>query len=266
MRIPILGTCILLSACSPQPMPPSGSPDSADSPGSPPPATVIPTPSSETRSHPAGWRGRSWLDQHLDGATHLKANPADLVLIGDSITQSFGGEGRQTGQPGASALAEALPGVRIVNQGISGDRTQHVLWRLENGALGGRCPRFIAVMIGTNNLPHDSAREIELGIRAITRHIQATCPESTLLLHAVPPRGIDPTDPMRETAIRVNHAIRRLASHPSITWVDPWTGAVTEDGTLNPELMAGDGVHLAPGGYRAWAAALRSQVKSGSGP
>ncbi|MCH2163010.1 MAG: GDSL-type esterase/lipase family protein, partial [Phycisphaerales bacterium] len=231
-----------------------------------PSATVIPVPSPETRSQAAGWRGRSWLDQHLDGSSHLKGNPADLVLIGDSITQSFGGEGRQTGQPGASALAEALPGLAVANQGISGDRTQHLLWRLDNSALGGRCPEFIAVMIGTNNLPHDSDEDIILGIEEVARRIRAACPESTLLLHAIPPRGHDSTDAMRGKVLRANTSIRTLADRDRVEWVDPWTEAVAEDGTLNPKVMAGDGVHLAPGGYRAWAMALRRQIAPNSIP
>ncbi|MCH2161590.1 MAG: GDSL-type esterase/lipase family protein [Phycisphaerales bacterium] len=258
--MPLSSLCLALFACSPQPV--AGPGETATT----PPATVIPVPSPETRSHAAGWRGRSWLDQHQDGSTHLEGNPVQLVLIGDSITQSFGGEGRQTGQPGAEALAEALPGVAVANQGISGDRTQHVLWRLENAALGGRCPGFIAVMIGTNNLPHDSAEEIVLGIEEIARRIRLACPESTLLLHAVPPRGHAPNDAMRRKVMEVNTTIRTLCTRDGVEWVDPWTEAVAEDGTLNPKVMAGDGVHLAPGGYQAWASALGEHVVRPSTP
>ena len=38
-----------------------------------------------------------------------------------------------------------------MNLGIGGDRTQHVLWRLDNGNIDGIKPKLAVLMIGTNN-------------------------------------------------------------------------------------------------------------------
>lgn len=226
------------------------------------PPSITPAPSGETRTHAAGWGERSWLDQHGDGVAFLRDSDhprgADLVLLGDSITQSFGGEGRRTGQPGRSALAAALPGLVIANQGISGDRTQHLIWRLEEGALAGREPRFVAVMIGTNNLPHDAGAEIGAGVVEVVRVIRRLSPDSDILLLAIPPRGVEPSDPMRRRRMIANALARSFAeSNPRVTWVDPWAAFLDDDGRPRPGLMAGDAVHFGPEGYAVWADHLR---------
>lgn len=230
-----------------------------------PPASLTPAASPETRSHPAGWQGRSWQDQHEDGVAFLRESDhprgADLVLLGDSITQSFGGEGRQTGQPGRTALVAALPGLVIANQGISGDRTQHLRWRLEHDALAGRAPRFVAVMIGTNNLPHDSGAEIGAGVIEVVRTIRRVAPDSTVLLHAIPPRGAEPDDPMRRRRDVANTLARSFAAtDPAVVWVDPWESLLDVDGRPIPGLMSNDAVHLGLFGYSLWAHHLRDAI------
>ena len=232
----------------------------------PPPETVRPVPSSETRSRAAGWGDRSWRDQHEDGRRFLREsghpNGADLVLLGDSITQSFGGEGRRTGQPGRTALVTALPDLVVANQGISGDRTQHLLWRLENGALAGRNPGFVAVMIGTNNLPHDEGAEIGAGMIEVVRAVRRIAPSSVVLLHAIPPRGTEPDDPMRGRAALANAQARSFAeTDPRIVWIDPWPSLLDENDRPRPGFMAGDAVHFGPKGYTLWATRLQEVVR-----
>ena len=43
---------------------------------------------------------------------------------------------------------------KTVNSGISGDKTQHVLWRAENLVISSSV-KFIIVYFGTNNLDYD---------------------------------------------------------------------------------------------------------------
>ena len=229
-----------------------------------PPNTVQPTPSTENRSRAAGWGERSWLDQHEDGRRFLKESShpsgADLLLLGDSITQSFGGQGRRTGQPGREALQGSLPGLVVANQGISGDRTQHLIWRIRNGALANRQPRWIAVMIGTNNLPHDDAGEIALGIQKVVEELRAISPDSIVLLHAVPPRGVRSDDPMRKRADETNRIARTFADGQRVRWVDPWPVLLDEAGRPRTGFLAADGVHLGPDGYGAWAGRLKLEL------
>lgn len=230
----------------------------------PPPNTVQPVPSPETRSRAAGWGERSWLDQHEDGRRFLKESShpsgADLLLLGDSITQSFGGKGRRTGQPGREALGRSLPRLVVANQGISGDRTQHLIWRIRNDALASRQPPWIAVMIGTNNLPHDEAPAIALGIRKVVDELRTISPDSVVLLHAVPPRGLRSDDPMRKRADETNRIARTFADGRQVRWVDPWPVLLDDEGRPRAGFLATDGVHLGPDGYQAWASRLKKEI------
>ena len=234
----------------------------------PDPVRAVPSP--ETRSRAAGWGDRSWMDQHEDGRRFLRESRypagADLVLLGDSITQSFGGVGRRTGQPGRQALQDHLPNLVIANQGISGDRTQHLLWRLRHDALENRRPTWIAVMIGTNNLPHDEAPAIAAGIKEVILEIRRISPTSTILLHAVPPRGTSPGDPMRTRVRETNRIARSLADGEDVLWIDPWPMLLVDDGTPRRGFLAEDGVHLGPKGYEAWARTLGRLVNRPARP
>ena len=72
------------------------------------------------------------------------AGDYDIEFIGDSITQGW--EGR-----GSNVWQEFYGKRKVINFGVSGDRTEHVLWRFEQGQLDGIKAKVAVVMIGTNN-------------------------------------------------------------------------------------------------------------------
>jgi len=70
--------------------------------------------------------------------------PCDIAFIGDSITQGWEGNGKKVWE---KYYAQR----KCLNFGVGGDRTEHVLWRFENGQLDGIKPKAAVLMIGTNN-------------------------------------------------------------------------------------------------------------------
>src|SRR5204863_5834320 len=80
-----------------------------------------------------------------------KRGAVDVLFLGDSITDAWGGEGHGRGS-GAAIFEKEYKPLKAANFGIGGDRTQHVLWRLQNGELEGIQPKVVMLMIGTNNL------------------------------------------------------------------------------------------------------------------
>jgi len=87
-----------------------------------------------------------WKDRHelLNKRAAEAGDKAQVIFIGDSITQGWEGAGKDV-------WARYYAHRNAVNLGIGGDRTQHVLWRLDNGNLNGLKPKAAVLMIGTNN-------------------------------------------------------------------------------------------------------------------
>jgi lysophospholipase L1-like esterase len=123
-----------------------------------------------------------------------------LALLGDSITESWRGTSmcytieRANGLD--SVLREtlgALCGAPPLALGLSGDQTQHLLWRLQNGELSPAMradPSLVYVLlIGTNNLPRrHSPAAVASGILAVSKYILAST-SGRLLINAVLPRA-----------------------------------------------------------------------------
>src|SRR5262245_58519258 len=95
---------------------------------------------------PAPRPERIWTDRQklLNQRAEEAGEKAQVIFIGDSITQGWEKEGKDVWEKFYSPR-------NAVNLGIGGDRTQHVLWRLDNGNLKGLKPKAIVLMIGTNN-------------------------------------------------------------------------------------------------------------------
>ena len=94
----------------------------------------------------------------------VKANPnIGLLLLGDSITQNY--EKAKTPDENFQPTWQRFYAPRAaLNAGFSGDRTEHVLWRLDHGEIDGIRPRAVVLLIGTNNTAAgQSAADVELG-------------------------------------------------------------------------------------------------------
>src|SRR5262249_39818380 len=83
-----------------------------------------------------------------------KKGGIEFLFLGDSITEGW------RGPPGQEAWRKLFEPLHAANFGIGGDRTQHVLWRIENGELEGIHPKLAVLMIGTNNLGSNTVEQI----------------------------------------------------------------------------------------------------------
>ena len=93
----------------------------------------------------------NWMKRHEGFVKIAKRGDVDVLFLGDSITDAWGGEGHNPRSAGARIFQEEFVPLKAANFGIGGDRTQHVLWRLQNGELDGIQPKVVMLMIGTNN-------------------------------------------------------------------------------------------------------------------
>lgn len=176
----------------------------------------------------------------------------DLVFLGDSITHSWETSGQEV-------FKEFYAKYYNLNLGMSGDRTQHVLWRLENGNLEGTNPRLCVLMIGTNNSHSDSGADIADGIFAILRKLRSDFPKMRILLLDIFPRGAGPDDPLRKINEDANRRIRLAADDPMIDVLD-LSGAFLDDQEQLPKAIMPDLLHPNPTGYRIWAESMERKL------
>jgi len=138
----------------------------------------------------------------LFGAARSTDDRPALMMVGDSITEELAGT--KMGWPAARSdgVPEAL--ARILGHdfatlalGISGDQTQHLLWRLRHGemsralATGPSAPAsIVSVLIGTNNLAYGhSPTDVLDGIRAVADEVLAQSARALLAINALLPRA-----------------------------------------------------------------------------
>jgi len=177
------------------------------------------------------------------------AGSIQLVFDGDSITDLWQKNGK-------AVWDEHYGKLNAFDFGLGGDLTQSVLWRLAQGQMDGVQPKLIALMIGTNNLSSNTAEEIADGVKAIVADYQKRCPESTILLQAVFPRGEQPTNPLRAKIKAINEIISKLGDDKKIIYIDFGDKFLNADGTISREIM-GDFLHPTEKGYQIWADAIQ---------
>jgi len=202
-----------------------------------------------------GWKDRQAL---LNQRAKDAGERAEVIFIGDSITQGWEGEGKEV-------WAKQYTKYNAVNLGIGGDRTQHVLWRLENGNLEGLKPKAAVVMIGTNNSngEDNSVQQIADGVRAIVQKLREKLPTTKVVLVGIFPRGENP-NPQRGKILQVNQIIHKLADGQNVIWVDFGHKFINDQGEIPHDLMP-DYLHLTQKGYEIWAQSIQGPLNRALG-
>ena len=201
------------------------------------------------------WTRSWWLPRFESRCALAKSGDYPVVFLGDSITHNWENQGKDVW---AKCFVEG--DYKALNCGFSGDRTEHVLWRLDRGQLRGLHPKVIVLMIGTNNTGHreewrESPMDTVLGIKAIVERLDEQCPDAKVVLHPILPRGETTNDPLRIRNERVNSVIRSFADGRRILWCDFNAKLLTADGALEKS-MSEDLVHPGERGYEIWAKEL----------
>jgi lysophospholipase L1-like esterase len=223
--------------------------------------SIIPTPSAEYRSA-AGWKeGTDWWVQHEEINQLLKAEKKlDIIFLGNSITQGIGGNRPSvTYKAGKPYFEKAFNEFHWVVAGISGDRTQHILWRLQNVNYASSKPKLLVLTIGVNNFNEDSGEETADGIKLILDWLQANMPETKVLLIGPLPTGLHPNSSNRIKYDMVHSIIKNYTS-AQVTYLPLTKYFIKQDGELDTNYCSGDGIHLIEPGYELWAKLLKEAV------
>ena len=196
-----------------------------------------------------------WMKRHQSMNKNAK-KPHDLLFIGDSITQGWEGSGKGTWE-------KYYGNRKALNLGISGDRTEHVIWRLDNGNLRNqKKAKAAVVMIGTNNTGHimQDPTEVRDGVERIVSTLRARCPQAKILLLGVFPRGVKPDDAKLKNNLEINKFISELHNGERIHYLDISDKFLTAEGILTKQVMP-DALHPRQKGYEIWAEAIEPKLK-----
>lgn len=200
-------------------------------------------------------RDPGWVQRHEGFVEDAKKGGVELLFLGDSITDFWRNRGSNVWNTYYAPRHAA-------NFGISGDRTEHLLWRITHGELDGIKPKVVVLMIGTNNTgkernsekTRNTTPEVIEGVTAVVKELRLKLPGSKILLLAIFPRG-EVNDPQRAQIKEINEVIAKLADGKMITFLDIGPKFLQPDGTLPKDVMP-DLLHPSSKGYQIWAESM----------
>jgi len=213
--------------------------------------TVPPrTPDSAVTAAPSQ-RGPARHEQFM---YRIKEGEVGLLFLGDSITDFW----PRTGENSWLKFAPFHP----ANFGVSGERTEQLLWRLTNGELDAVHPKLVVLMIGTNNIgqrPADKPEWAAAGVAKVLETIHQRLPDSKVLLLGVFPRDLKDSS-KRADVNKINVIISRLDDGHKTRYMDIGRVFLDADGEIPADIMA-DKLHPTAKGYDLWYDAIHATVK-----
>jgi len=219
-------------------------------------------PPDPTQPQPNVWPDNPGAWSQMARALAEEAHRTDprVVFLGDSITQAWGGDGKAEWEVRFAPLGAA-------NMGIGGDRTQNILWRIEDGALDGLTSELVVLKIGVNNLWEEAFEcgvdKVADGVAACVAAIRARCPDAKVLVLGILPTQAAPDHPLRAVVRAVNARSAALLPTPDgqVRFEDIGAAFLEPEGRISADIMP-DGCHLSPRGYALFADALEPLVRA----
>jgi len=209
------------------------------------------------------------LVAHAQLLAKAKHGGIDVYFEGDSITRRWDA----LDYPDLIAnWKQNFFGWNAADFGWGADRTQNILWRLENGELDGVNPKVVVLLAGTNNIPDLSspggatmkADDITRGIQAIVHLIQEKAPTATIVVMGIFPRN----DTMAFAPIidTINHSLSEISDGKKIRYLNINEMLADANGKLLEGMMNPDKLHPTMKTYQVWADALKPVLTELLGP
>ncbi len=182
----------------------------------------------------------------------LPNNIDEIVFLGNSITDGCN-------------WSEFLDEPRAINRGISGDRTEGILDRLDE-VLDSK-PLKIFLMIGINDLGGGkSVNYVKKNLIKIVERIKKESPSTEIYFQSILP--VNPefgmfnthTDKTKEV-ININKHLKKYCNKNNLYYIDLHTSFKTKENYLKLT-YTNDGLHLLGEGYMLWKSLILEHVKN----
>ncbi len=195
-----------------------------------------------------------WQSLHIEDKRLVTQNSYDMLFIGNSITYNWETTGKEV-------WAERYA-FNSLNMGIGSDRTQHLLWRIQDVDFTQSNPKLVVLLIGTNNTNGNvnSSSEVADGVIANCEVLKEKLPETKILVLGIFPRG-DVESLQRTKVQQANNLVSKVADNERVFYANYGRIFLNEDNSINQDLVP-DGVHPNLEGYRLWANEMDLSIAS----
>jgi lysophospholipase L1-like esterase len=170
----------------------------------------------------------------------IPIRPHHIVFLGDSLTEAFD-------------LDNYFRRKDLINRGISGNTTDHVLYRLEE--LINAKPVKIMLLVGINDLYQGlEPQAIFENITRIIDRLVAGTPATRIYVQSVLPVNelhLASCFNVNVKIYELNNLLRVMCKNQDMTYIDLHSEFLNNNGELDVTLTY-DGVHLTPKAYRLW--------------
>ena len=194
-----------------------------------------------------------WYEEHEKFVAIAARSLSSVLLVGDSLVNGLARYHR--------VWSEYFEPLRALNFGVGGDRTQHVLWRIENCEISSNLP-VAFVHCGTNNLDRDNPAEIRDGIASIVYTIQEKKPNANFIVSGLLPR--DQEISFRHDKIKlVNQELRKWCRSGKVRnmyYLKPDKDWTELDGRLVERYYFTDFLYLVEEGYEKFANSIYEAI------
>lgn len=208
----------------------------------------------EPRTQQFPWMALSkWYRMHSEDVAVAEAGEAQVVFLGDSITEGWD----------PKIWEERIAPLKAANFGIGGDMTQNLLWRMEHGAVEKLDPQVVVIMIGVNNFLRYNAspQEVFTGVKAVVEKALNDYPNAEIILNGIFPYEQSGQHPNREKVKQANALIKNLDDFPRVHYYDFGPSLLEDNGDLSRDIMP-DFLHPNAKGYAIWADQLLPVIKA----
>ena len=194
-----------------------------------------------------------WYEEHEKFVAIATRSLSTVLLVGDSLVNGLARYHR--------VWSKYFEPLRALNFGVGGDRTQHVLWRIENGEILLNL-QVAFVHCGTNNLDRDNPAEIRDGIASIVYTIQEKKPNANIIVSGLLPRDQEISSRCDKIKL-VNQKLMkwcRSGKVRNVHYLKPDKDWTEPDGRLLERYYFTDFLHLVEEGYEKFAKSIYEAI------
>ena len=172
----------------------------------------------------------------------------DIVFLGDSLTESFD-------------LKKYFSKNNLRNRGISGNMTEHVIYRLEE--IFNAKPAMLFLMIGINDIYQGINTDLVIkNIARILNEIKEKSPQTVIYCQSILPvneANLLSFDNINSKVYQVNNSLRDFCTKNNISFIDIHPDFLNQKGQMD-EKYTYDGVHLTEPGYLHWSGLIKDLI------